>query len=580
MANLLKYISAVFLLSLLTILYGKENHKTHALFFPRSQGINWPRRMAGWEYVIPGCDDRTWGDFSFIFEYEHSLKSKQIAQYLFGTDCLNLKGSQVENRDPKRDLLAENFGLSTHFIGKVCFNPRIVNWIYDFNYHLGLDAWLYGLYCKIFIPIVKTVWDIGLHCQDCQETNNIKTCSDISFAPCYMGPKRTKTVHNMCHSFLHHSHFKEEHLNHHIHHHSKHNIVHSADNRKAPIKFGIFSHLPRSATGIADVNFIVGHNFILNEKGHLGLFIQTVIPAGNKPSAEFIFEPIIGNGRLWELGAGISAHAIVFQSDGTLCGFFLESNFSYQFKKHQARSFDLINNGSLSRYMLLKEFRDHKYHGNLVNAINFTTRGVEAGGSVWGEACIKFSYYKGECGLDIGYDIYGKTRERLCIEDSIRPSDLRNNEFGIKGTEGTCFRIINLETGKVSCETHNLNSTQNNATITHGASIDNPQVITCFDSERVAITWDSPLSRNEALLKKAKSSNPPIYLRKCDLDIDSARIPSQLTHKVFAHISYISLTQVWEPQVGIGGEFELDGLAHLKSSLNKWAIWLKAGVSF
>ena len=80
-----------------------------------------------------------------------------MAEYFFGSTGLTFTGSQVANRP--RDLLADEFGLPTTFQGSALIFPRIDNVILDFNYQIGLDEWLYGLYFKCNAPIVNTRWD-------------------------------------------------------------------------------------------------------------------------------------------------------------------------------------------------------------------------------------------------------------------------------------------------------------------------------------------------------------------------------------------------------------------------------------
>ena len=99
----------------------------------------------------------------------------------------------------------------------------------------------------------------------------------------------------------------------------------------------------------------------------------------------------------------------------------------------------------------------------------------------------------------------------------------------------------------------------------------------------LAITWDSPTTPP---FKEAFQSDPPIIIPTAQmdiadyLDINSGAVPHQLTHKVFAHISYTALDRCWEPQFGIGGEAEFDGRSEILSGLNQWGIWFKWAISY
>ena len=171
--------------------------------------------------------------------------------------------------------------------------------------------------------------------------------------------------------------------------------------------------------------------------------------------------------------------------------------------------------------------------------------------------------------------MYARTKEKLRIDNDLFPSDLNARSFGIKGTEGVCYRILNTTTDKID-GTESLNSVQNRATIRKGAAVTNPKSIDLVDPE-TAITWDSPTT---GTLIPAQESNPPILLTTANLDIISGAVPHQLTHKFFAHLSYIAEDCCWEPQFGIGGEIEIDGRESLVSALNQWGFWVKFGATF
>ena len=523
-------------------------------FIPRSPGSNTARRIAGWYEYLPGCDDRVWGNLSLTVEYAQSFKSERIAQYLFGSTCLHFSGSQVPNRST-RDLLADNFGLPTTFVGTVCFKPKIKNVIVDLMFHIGLDEWHEGLYFKTYFPIVNARWDIGLHCN---EINNQSRTTLPTFPPCYMDTATSPAVQNIREAL---------------------SGTATFGNEAVPIMFGEFACDHVHKTGIGDIEMILGWNTLLTPTAHAGPYIITVVPTSNKPNGTVVFEPLLGNGHLWELGAGASAHYTFFQRGCHTAGLYFEGHVTHQFKDFQVRSFDLKKHGPLSRYLLLKEFdENNQYNNNLVNTIDFATRSARVGGSFKVDASLKLAYFHGGLGFDIGYNIYARSRESLCIDRFLFPSDFNNDRLGIKGTEGVCARVFNTNTNTLTNDTVPLNSTQSNATIRQPGTVDNPQPITDLAPGLVAITWDSPLDRTQ--LKQAFNSNPPVLISVNELSRRSGAVPAQLTHKIFAHLSYVALDCCWEPQFGFGAEAEFDGRSKFLSSLNQWGIWVKGTLSY
>ena len=506
------------------------------IFIPRSQGSNFARYIAGWKEYLPGCDNRAWGNVSFALEYNHSLKGERLAQYLFGSTKLTFTGSEVINRG-ERDLLADNFGLPTNFIGAISFKPRIDNIVLDFNYHLGLDSWFDGLYLRINAPIVITRWDLGVRCK---EVNNISSQDAPVFPPCYMSMSAVPTERSIREALS--GEFFSA-----IENPDTAEVNTDVDtvfgDMKQPLMFGRFACGREKKVGISNIDLILGWNFIENESSHAGIFLLTVIPTGNRPHSEIIFEPIVGNGNIWEIGPGVSGHIDLMRRGEHVFALYFEGALTHQFKRFQIRSFDLVGHGALSRYMLLKEFVQDSngnltYAGNLYNAIDFSTRAVRVGGCAKFDAAIKASYYYGNWGVDAGYNVYARSKEKLRIQDDLYPSDLNSRLLGVKGTEGVCYTIFN--NGVSTGVTGVLNSTQNGATIYSGAPVDNPQGI-LLPAGEVARTWDS---------KTAFQSNPPVLLDvDTALDITSGAVPRQLTHKFFAHIGYTALNRCWEPNL-------------------------------
>lgn len=532
-------------------------------FLPRSQGRNSARRLVGWRkykyipqrycYEGPISPSGTYGNSSLTIEYTRSFKSERIAQYLFGSNCLHFSGSEVANR-LDTDLLADYFGLPTTFEGTICFKPRIQNIILDLSHYLSLDPWCTGLYTQIYFPITITFWDLGVDCSELNNSDSIIT----EFDECYMGDTKTPSFSNIIQAL------------------TGKNIF---GNMNSPFDFGKFPFSKRKKSGIADIDFILGWNFYQNPCYHAGIFLQTTIPGGNRPTGKIIFEPIVGNGKSWEFGLGFDGHISIIETENQIFQMSLLALFSYRFKSLQIRSFDFCKQGDLSRYLLLKEIdENNNYNGNLLNAIDLATKAVQAGDVAQLDASLKFSYNYCNLKFDLGYNIYVKANEKLKIVNNLFPSDLNNRNFAIKGTEGVCYKEFNPVTQQV-VSVRPLNSSQSSATINRPGTIDNPQSIVTVPPI-VPITWDSPETNDLTQLKIAQSSNPPKILTIDDLHLCSAAVPSQLTHKVFWHINYLFLCSTWEPQIGIGGEVEFDGNSKLLSSLNQWGIWFKFGVFF
>lgn len=115
-------------------------------------------------------------------------------------------------------------------------------------------------------------------------------------------------------------------------------------------KYNKLSSSPLKASGIGDVALRVGLDGAFGE-----LFLCCVVPTSKRPTNAYIFEPLLGNGSHFGLGAGgalkLGKHLDFLNAQFSLRG---EFDYTYLFENDQVRTFDLADRGSLSRYLLFK----------------------------------------------------------------------------------------------------------------------------------------------------------------------------------------------------------------------------------
>lgn len=591
------------LLSYATGAYANSNtHPTHvrtAVHF-RSVGANTARELVGWQWELNKpymC--QYYGAGYIAFEYQRSFRPEQLAHALFGTPTLRFAGSLVPDRRCD-ELLADNFGFSRTFRGTLSFRPRIENFIVDFGLYVGLDAWIQGLYLRFHAPFVHTRWNLGA-----RSDRTIKSPSDTtpSFEPCYMGEDRVPAATTFQQAL------------------SGNFLFGDMQTRWCA---GKFDFCQRERNGLADIDVILGYNFINDDCYHFGLYAQAVIPTGKRRKNEFVFDPVVGNGRFFELGGGLSAHTVLWSNEDTNVAVFVEGNITHMFRSRQCRLFDLRNNGPFSRYLLLKEFDSNgtrlTYNGNLISATCFTNREVEVSVDVKADFSFKFAYRWCGLGVDLGYNIYGHTAETIDRRCDACPTGIDKRRFGIKGTEGVC--CFNFPIGLVAQDDTEVptifpngapftvpvpegcppvgdivvvkkvanSSTQPNATAFRaGTSIATPvpanacNVCLTREDNVIAPVAVADLTPENGF--EVTNITQPTILTVNDLNLRSGEALSVLTHKLFAHISYTWLDECgWNPQVGVGGEVEFDGKRHSNGSdragLNQWGVWVKGSLSF
>src|SRR5207245_828483 len=68
--------------------------------------------------------------------------------------------------------------------------------------------------------------------------------------------------------------------------------------------FGKIKNGTQKLAGLADIKVKLGYNPIDTCSVHAEIYPSLIIPTGYKPRAEFVFEPMIGNGQHFAFGCG------------------------------------------------------------------------------------------------------------------------------------------------------------------------------------------------------------------------------------------------------------------------------------
>lgn len=102
--------------------------------------------------------------------------------------------------------------------------------------------------------------------------------------------------------------------------------------------------------GLADIEVKLGWATYDNGEAHLRTFIGMTIPTGNKPSAEYLFEPVIGNNQHFGIIFGSNFCFPVIEHGKHHIRQEVDTCGRYLFPNHQVRSFDLVGK-NWGRYM-------------------------------------------------------------------------------------------------------------------------------------------------------------------------------------------------------------------------------------
>ncbi len=621
-------------------------------FSIRSQATNIAREMVGWTNHVNLYDvGNLYGSGSFTLEYTRSTKSNRIAQCLFGSDLLGdrcdcaaitISGSAVSDRNVKKDWLADYFGLPTDFQSTLNFRPRIENVIADFNFFLGLDNWLSGLWFRLDIPLVYTKWDFNFReCISNAGTKNLPIgyFSDIvtlgteqpassNIYPNAYGVARASLLN----SFEEFSGCKK--------------VPNLGTNVTfKPLCFAQMGSIcePKTKTKIADLQFALGYNFWQNGKHHAGLGILGAAPTGNAPEGISVFEPIVGNGNHWEVGLFFTSHFTFWQTEDEFqhVGLYIDGTVSHLFKTKQKRTFDLKNKPN-SRYMLAEKLGtpvnslfafptetnlaipvapSAQFKNELSTIANLTTLDVDVSVGVQADIAFMLAYRRGDLVWDVGYNLWVRNCEKIKL-DCTCPTPFADKTWELKGDsyvygfDGADAppnrRAIALSATQSKANIHQGTNAGSTSPISTNPNVDNVQFAYSKDVAINPATGDtyifnrpdaSTFDTANGLAQHTKTSKDPLFLTDCDIDLDGARTKG-LSHKLFTNISYTwsDMSGRWAPYLGVGaeGEFhpttdpcpdpcgscpiakitdECDTKCN-RCGVSQWGVWVKGGVSF
>jgi len=410
-------------------------------------------------------------------EYTRSYKPGQILEYLFGpdirpeltstsgnvckTECgrtIHIQGSKIpySTRDPYA-WFADYFYLPRDFDATISFDPRITNILIDFDVYMHLNSCMKGFYARVYGPVVHAQWDLNM-CEttslnalepdagDCMQADTdrpgyptgyfatihlrksrlVQTFTNYAAGgtpdPDYQEGLDTTCVDR----------FNEEDAAHHV--------------TFQPLNAARMSPYVCRKTGFADLRFELGWNLLCCNDHHLGLNFQGAAPSGKRPNPLVLFDPIIGNGKHWELGSGLTAHYVWAKSadERCQCAFHLDANLTYILKAREMRTFDLRDKPN-SAYMLAAKYRkndgtapfeklyvngqgqgqatvcglepSHIFALEYAPVANLTTLNVKVNNDLHADVVAMFSLYHPRFTVDIGYNFWARTVENIDFND-------------------------------------------------------------------------------------------------------------------------------------------------------------------
>lgn len=310
---------------------------------------------------------------------------------------------------------------------------------------------------------------------------------------------------------------------------------------QADWNFGKIGCKPCSRTGVADIEFKLGYEWLQNSPCHLESYLGVLAPTGTRPTGEFMFEPTVGNNGHIGVMFGSSVGIEIWKDEIRDRNVRVEYAFNtqYLFSRVLCRSVDLKCK-PWTRYIELYANKDQAIATTKLATAslraNFATPGINIltlplkitpGFQYNGTTAVVFT-----CGgiqVEAGYNLFARQSEcaRLNCPWVLGPA--------IKHHDG------NGETNPIRDITGNfrLEDTTDNITVDF------------YDTN---------------------------VIQEADLDLVSATTPCAISQTLYGAGGYRWDTISYPVFVSAGGSFEFSNSNN--SIVDRWTIWAKGGISF
>ena len=331
----------------------------------------------------------------------------------------------------------------------------------------------------------------------------------------------------------------------------------SAQGDYRPMEFGLIDGIQSTGAHLTDTEITVGYNIVFAKNlDNLAVGVRVSAPTGNLPTGKYLLEPINGRGGNTGFGGYLAGSFKLWEGSTERNKLFFNfmSNGMHLCSRQVERSYDLTANGHGSKYLLIADFNQGVYQGNIQNLINKSTIKSDSSFDFEGDAALALSFISNNFSLDLGYNVWGRTKESL----TLNPNDFDTQRYAILGRQG----IGLAAPGQNSTLS---NACQPNATINSSS----PATSTVIPSGQL------PSSGNDFIGDALTAANRISGVDAFDTTI--AAQYSAVTSKFFTKVGYTWKDSDCCPYIGLIGEIESSNISN--NALPQWALSLEGGIS-
>lgn len=379
--------------------------------------------------------------------------------------------------------------------------------------------------------------------------------------------------------------------------------------------------------GIADIIIWLGYDFCRDTCKYMGFYLHGVIPTGTNITQEwykYTLNPIVGNGRHYQLGVGISGSYLFCARKNYTLTCNIDGYIDHVFASNQFRVFDQSNN-PMSRYAIIKSllytqnsqdnpFDDDYEYQNLNILGNINNGNLMISNNFKGEFIIDLILKNNCFEAGFGYAFSGLSADVINCKILPKQNDplipvLNATYYGYKGnTAITNLIIMNITSGQeifdpnkiplIACNESNLTIACNypvagNFTIPTPTVAPAPPVVTTApqgNSVLVKSCGDVTVNGRTGAYLYGEStggdSNGEDYVGTTAEDVftlpdiinnQSGLMNGQIINRIFGHIEY-NWETLYAPKIGIVGSYGFGGKTYFTAYY--WDLGFYIGCSF
>lgn len=343
-----------------------------------------------------------WSTYTVSAGASRSSRPNSTNQFLFGTACVGkdttfmVSGSRAPGRVPSlQQWRADDYGLPTDFVSAIFMQPTIQNSFISFTGYIDLKHVVPRLYLQIEVPCVFSHWNMHM-------AEKIINPGVNGYDPGLIN-KQGVSRQNLLGSFA--------------------SYITGAATPLVegvavdPLRYAKIDQCGGSKRSISEIYAVLGYDLYAADTGAITVTGRMAIPAGTRPQGEYLFEPVVGNGRHWQLGAGLCGYwrHYIHHHENESFLFYGECFVDHLFSSKQGRTFDLKDR-PLSRYLPAVRF-SRQGRGSLMQEIspvaNFTHLEVKVSIPYQAQLILMCVYEKkGWCWM-IGYNLFAQSAESI-----------------------------------------------------------------------------------------------------------------------------------------------------------------------